>query len=89
MSTPGSKSDNAVVTSKVNNIWSHVTTLAGSNLTPQVLMVVCHKSTAAMAFYTILFTGLVCMKHLKLNMTSSFDKHDQGVMIHCHHPKVL
>lgn len=36
MSTKGSESNNAVDTSKLDNICSHVTALAGSNLSPQV-----------------------------------------------------
>ena len=78
MSTSGSKSDNAEGTNKSSNIWPHVTTLAGSYLTPHAQMVVCHNGTTAMAFHAISRAGLVCTKSFKLYTPGSFAKHAQG-----------
>ena len=75
MSTSGSKSDNAAGTSKSSNIGPNVTALAGSKLTPQAQLVVCHNETTAMAFHAISHTGLVCTKCFKLYTPGSFAKH--------------
>ena len=78
MSTSDSKSDDGAGLSKSSNVWPHVTTLAGSYLTPHAQMVVCHNGTTAMAFHAICRTGLVCTKCFKLYTGGSFVKHVQG-----------
>ncbi len=77
MSTSGSKSNDAVGMSKLSNIWSHVTALAGSNLTSQAQLVLCHNGATAMAFHAISHAGLACNKCFKLYTPGSFAKHMQ------------
>ncbi len=78
MSPSGSKSNDAVGKSKLSNIWSHLTSLDGSKLTPQAQLVVCHNGTTAMAFHAISNAGLVCTKYFKLHTPGSFAKQAHG-----------
>ena len=78
MSTSDSERNDGAGLSKSSNVWPHVTTLAGSYLTPQVQMVVCHNGTTAMAFHAVSRAGLVCTKCFKLYTPGLFAKHAQG-----------
>ena len=78
MSTSGSKSDNAVGTSKLSNIWSIVTTLAGSNMTPQVQLVVCPQQDNSNGFSCHLPPRTGVHQGFKLYTPGSFAKHVQG-----------
>ncbi len=89
MSTSGSESNNAVATSKLSNIWSHVASLVGSNLTPHKHMVVSSKGTTVAVFVPSYVHDLCAPNVASCKPLAPSPSMLKSEITHCHHPQQL